>query len=138
MYTPQKLYWEDKFSTGDENLDFQHKYIFETFNKLGDAIAQDQGMESISAILNRLKFYADWHFAKEEERMEHYNCPAAKSNKEQHAAFMEMFGAYYDELLKTGGSQELIIRVYESLADWLTKHILVVDTSLRASIHKKE
>jgi hemerythrin len=136
MYKPQKLFWEEKFSTGEPNLDFQHKYLFETFNKLGDAIAEEQGVENIKAILGRLKFYADWHFAKEEECFDHYKCPSAQVNKNAHTAFKDMFSIYHEEYFKTGGSHELAIRVHESLADWLTKHILVVDTSLHACIHK--
>lgn len=136
MYTPRKIFWEEKFSTGDGNLDFQHKYLFETFNKLSDAIAEEQGQESIRAILGRLKFYSEWHFAKEEECMDHHKCPSAQINKNAHADFRELFTAYNEEYIKTGGSQELIIRVHESLSDWLTRHILVVDTNLYACIHK--
>ena len=138
MYKPQKLFWEEKFSTGDANLDFQHKYLFETFNKLSDAIASEQGGENISAILGRLKFYSDWHFSKEEDCMERHQCPSAQVNKDAHAAFREMFNSYYQEYVKAGGSRELVIRVHESLADWLTRHIMVVDITLRTCIHKKK
>lgn len=138
MYQPHKLFWEDKFSTGDETLDFQHKYLFETFNKLGDAIARDEGAEHISAILGRLRFYSDWHFAKEEECMERHRCPMAQANQRAHENFRELFAAYYDEYAKTGGSRELAIRIHESLSDWLTHHVLAVDSSLRACVHKTE
>lgn len=138
MYKPHKLFWDEKFSTGDPALDFQHKYMFETFNKLSDAIAAAQGNESVSVILGRLKFYSDWHFKKEEECFNLHQCPSAKTNIDAHANFRELLAAYSEDYEKTGGSQELAIRIHESLADWLTRHILVVDTTLRACIHKKE
>jgi hemerythrin len=135
MDAPQKLYWEDRFSTGDANLDFQHKYIFETFNKLSDAIADESAGESINVILGRLKFYSDWHFGKEEECMDRYKCPAAQVNKNAHDAFRVMFNKYYDEYVKTGGSLDLVISVHKSLSDWLVNHILGVDISLYPCIH---
>lgn len=136
MYEPQKIYWEDRFSTGEENLDFQHKYLFETSNKLGDAIQAESGNEIISVILGRLQFYADWHFGKEEECMEHYRCPAAEVNKKSHAAFMDIFNNLHEEYIKSGGSLELAIKIHETLLGWLTNHIIGVDTRLRPCIHR--
>jgi len=138
MYTSQKIFWEEKFSTGDVNLDFQHKYIFETFNKLSEAIAEEQDQKHISAILGRLRFYSDWHFAKEEECMENCKCPAAQANKDGHVVFREMFNNYYQEYVRTGGSREILIRAHGSLADWITQHILFVDTNLYACIQKSK
>jgi hemerythrin-like metal-binding protein len=137
MYTPKKLYWEDKLATGDENLDFQHKYLFETFNKLGDAIYADRGKETIDTILGRLRFYAEWHFGKEEDCMERHNCPIAQTNKTAHATFLDLFNKYYDEYKETGGSNDLAIKIHETLSDWFLNHIIGIDTKLHPCIHKK-
>ena len=136
MYTPKKLYWEDKLKTGDENLDFQHKYLFETFNKLGDAITAEQSKDTLNTILSRLKFYAEWHFGKEEECMERYNCPVAEQNKKAHAKFLDMFAQYRDESQQPGNTMEVAIKIHESLSDWLLNHVLGVDTRLQPCIHK--
>lgn len=137
MYSPKKLYWEDSMKTGDNNLDFQHKYLFETFNKLGDAILHDQGKETVNTIIGRLKFYAEWHFGKEEECMERYNCPVAQSNKAAHVTFIELFTEYYDEYQQTGGSEELAVKIHESLSEWFLNHVVGTDTKLHPCIHKK-
>ncbi len=134
MYVPKKLYWEDRLATGDNNLDFQHKYLFETFNKLGEALLAQKGKEAVSVILSRLKFYAEWHFEKEEECMERHKCPVAQTNQKAHAAFMEMFSRYYDEYQQTGGSEELAAKMHESLSEWFVKHVDAVDTQLRPCI----
>ncbi len=138
MYAPKKLFWEEKYSVGEENLDFQHQYLFETFNKLGEAIAQEEGENSVGVILGRLKFYADWHFAREEECMARYHCPAAETNRRAHEAFREIFAAYYEEYASGGGSKELARRIHESLSDWLENHILKVDSSLRDCTHSSK
>ena len=136
MYSPKKLYWEDKLQTGDSNLDFQHKYLFETFNKLSDAIFANQGQEAISAILDRLKFYAEWHFGKEEECMAKYHCPAAEKNRRAHETFTEKIRVYQKEYEESGGSSELATRIHEDLADWIVNHIMAVDTQLYPCVHQ--
>jgi hemerythrin len=137
MYLPKKLYWEDKLQTGDSNLDFQHKYLFETFNKLGDAIYAQHGKDAISSILERLKFYAEWHFGKEEECMDRYSCPVAQTNKTAHATFLDMFNKYYTEYQQTGGSEELAIKLHETLSDWFLNHVSGIDSKLHPCIHRK-
>lgn len=137
MYEPKQLYWEDRFKTGDDDLDFQHKYLFETFNKLGDAIYTEHGKEAVNAILERLKFYAEWHFGKEEACMNRYNCPVAQTNKTAHAVFLNMFGKYYEEYQKAGSSTELAVKIHESLSDWFVNHVASIDAKLHPCIHKK-
>jgi hemerythrin len=137
MYIPRKIFWEGKYSTGDDNLDFQHKYLFETCNKLGDAIHAESSIEVIGVILGRLTFYADWHFGKEEERMDEHHCPVAEINKKAHADFMETFEKLHQEYNNSGGSLDLAIEIHEKLIAWLTSHIVGVDTKLHACIHRK-
>jgi len=137
MYTPKPLSWDPSLSTGDTSLDNQHKYLIETLNKLGSAIEDNYGRENITRILGMLKFYADWHFGKEEECMTLYECPAAEKNKKAHRAFIQKFGKYYDEYLELGGTNELALKIHESIADWIVNHILVVDSELYLCIHKR-
>ncbi len=137
MYEPKNLYWDDSLQTGDVNLDFQHKYLFETFNKLGAAIQAKQGKDSINAILGRLKFYAEWHFGKEEECMAAHHCPIGQTNKTAHQAFTTLFNGYYEQYRATGGSEELAIKIHESLSEWFLNHVKGIDTKLYDCIHKE-
>ena len=137
MYSPKKLYWEDGMKTGDPNLDFQHKYLFETFNKLADAISSGQEEEAINTILNRLKFYAEWHFEKEEDCMQQHKCPAAETNKKAHAIFLDLFTMYYEDYKEAGGSIELATKIHDTLSNWLLNHVAGVDARLYPYIHQK-
>lgn len=137
MYEPKNLYWDDSLKTGDENLDFQHKYLFETFNKLGAAIQSQQGKDVINNIVSRLKFYAEWHFGKEEDCMARHSCPIAGTNKTAHQTFLDMFNGYYQEYQATGGSNELAVKIHESLSEWFLNHVKGIDTKLHPCIHNK-
>ncbi|MBP6209264.1 MAG: hemerythrin family protein [Anaerolineales bacterium] len=137
MYTPKLLQWDFSLTTGDEVLDNQHKYLIEILNKLGTAILDGYGKENIIRILGTLKFYADWHFGKEEQCMEAYHCPAADKNKRAHSAFIEKFNRYHKEYLDSGGSDDLALKIHESIYDWIVGHILTVDSELYPCIHKR-
>ena len=137
MYTPKPLKWDDVLSTGDETLDNQHKYLVETLNNLGDAINEGYGMEMIARILGRLRFYAGWHFEREEECFDRYQCPAASMNKNAHAAFIEKFDRYHVRFRESGGSNELALKIHEELSDWIVNHIMRVDGELYPCIHHR-
>ncbi len=135
MYTPKPLQWDDALSTGDETLDNQHKYLVETLNNLGEAINLGHGTDALARILGRLRFYAGWHFGREEECFETYHCPAAEKNKKAHAVFIEKFDRYYEKFHEAGGSKEMALKIHEEISDWIVNHIMMVDGELYPCIH---
>ena len=137
MYNPRKLIWDDTLTTGDSEIDAQHKFLIEKFNEMGDAIQHGSGMDSISNILGVLRNYADWHFAKEEGCMESYHCPVAGVNKIAHEVFIEKTNKYQKEYELSGGSTKLALHIHTELSDWIMNHILVVDGQLYPCIHNK-
>ncbi|MBL8063124.1 MAG: hemerythrin family protein [Anaerolineales bacterium] len=137
MYKPKPLEWTVALSTGDEALDIQHKYLVDTLNKLGDAINEGHGIDSLARILGTLRFYAGWHFGKEENCFEAYHCSAAEKNKKAHAVFVDKFDIYHTEFNRSGGSNELALKIHEEISDWIVNHILVVDGELYPCIHHR-
>lgn len=134
MYTPRMLRWKDEMTTGVVELDAQHKYLIDFFNDLGHSIQKRYDPGDISKILKVMKYYAEWHFKKEEECMLRYLCPAADRNAKAHVVFMEKIQEYQKEYEVSGGSIELAFRIHEELAEWIVNHIMVVDTQLSACI----
>ena len=137
MYTPKALEWTHALSTGENSLDNQHRYLVDTLNKLGDAINEGHGIEAIARILGVLRFYAGWHFGKEEDCMEVYHCPAAEKNKKAHSVFIEKFDKYHHEFTSSGGSNEMALKIHEEISDWIVNHILIMDGELYPCIHHK-
>ena len=138
MYTPRELHWNDDMTTGVVEIDAQHKYLIDFFNDLGHSIQKRYDPEDISKVLKVMKYYADWHFKKEEECMARFLCPAADRNTKAHVVFMEKLAVYQKEYTQSGGSVELALRIHEDLASWIANHILAVDTQLRASVVENE
>jgi hemerythrin len=130
MYTPKELHWRDEMTTGVVEIDAQHKYLIDFFNDLGHSIKKRYDPEDTSKVLKVMKYYAEWHFKKEEECMLRYHCPAADKNSKAHAVFMEKLEGYQREYDESGGSIDLAARIHEELANWIVNHIMVVDTQL--------
>lgn len=137
MYTPRKLNWEDALTTGDMELDAQHRYFIDIFNDLGKAIEERRHEDEIERILGIMQFYANWHFGREDDCMGKYQCPVAGKNTKAHAVFIERLKTYTAEFESSGGSKELALKIHEELSDWIVNHILAIDGQLYPCIHHK-
>ena len=135
MYTPKRLVWNDEMSTGDKEIDAQHKYLIDFFNDLGKSITKEYTLDDIGKVLKVMKFYAAWHFGKEEICMEQYQCPAAEKNLKAHTVFLQKFREYQKEYEEADGSRNLALKIHEELTDWIVNHIMVVDKQLYPCIH---
>ena len=135
MPTLKKISWDDALSTGDESLDTQHRVLIDTFNDLADAIEHGATKDSIGKILSVLKFYAGWHFSREEDCMQKYSCPVAEKNQKAHAVFVQNFNNYQKEFYLSEDVADLATRMHTDLSDWIYNHILAVDAKLYFCIH---
>lgn len=133
-----KLAWDDSLSTGVRAIDVQHKYLIDIINELAEAIEAGVASGSVRKILNLMKYYAEWHFGREELCMERFKCPVAAANKTAHAYFLETFRGFENEYRQSGGSEEIARRMYKTLTEWLVKHIKGIDGNLAGCAHSKE
>lgn len=125
-----KLSWSDALSTGNKAIDVQHKYLIDIINELAEAIETGKAAQKVKTILNLLRHYTEWHFEREELCMERTNCPAACQNKEAHKGFVAAFLRFAEEYNAGGGSEEIALRMYKTLTDWLVSHIQGIDAKL--------
>ncbi len=135
MAVAKKLVWDDSFKSGVLAIDAQHKYLFEVINDLADAITSGQGASTIRRALDLVKYYAEWHFGREELCMERFRCPVAGANKAAHGQFLATFQAFDSEYRQSGGSEEIALRMYQELTDWLVHHIRGIDGQLAGCVH---
>lgn len=135
MYLPQPLTWDASLSTGDHDLDTQHKYLFEICNDLAKAIEKKRGSEVIGMVLDVLTFYAEWHFKKEETCMERHQCLMADQNLKAHSVFMSKLKESRAAYQAADSPEELAIRMHQFLTDWIIRHIMHMDTQLYMAIH---
>lgn len=121
--------WRDAYSIGIEEIDNQHKKLFEitsyVFNALKDDFSIDK-QEKIIYALEELKNYTILHFSTEEQYMLSINYPYYSVQKAEHDAFIvKLQELNFPDLI---GNQDL--QLHELLKwtiSWISKHILEKD-----------
>ena len=130
-----KLQWSDALNTGNRAIDVQHKYLVDIINELAEAIETGSATQNIKKIIHLLQYYTEWHFGREELCMDRFQCPVAAANKAAHGTFIETFLAFRKEYETSGGNEDIAMRMYKTLTDWLVSHIMKVDGQIGPCMH---
>jgi hemerythrin len=120
---------------GIEEIDGQHKAIFNFFNELYDSIHNKTEGYNLEKAFFFLKDYVVFHFSREEEYMQKYSYPEYEYHKSQHEHFIEQLEQKQREFLLAGESVKIELLVW--LYFWFKKHILSVDKTMGAFLQHK-
>ena len=123
----------DKYLTGIETIDDQHRHLFEIIASMHDALeASKKGYDRYDFIVNtlaELKEYTETHFADEEEYMESINYEGLAAQKKAHRSFVERISKI--ELNELDENQEEYLgNLTDYLITWLSQHILKMDSKI--------
>ncbi len=119
------IVWDNKYSVGDDLLNYQHKKLFDVINHLHEAMLQGQGKEVLGEILTEMLEYTSLHFAAEEKYMLLKGYPGYAEHKKEHALLQKHVMTLFDDF--EGGKPVLSMSVLVFLKDWLEEHILKMD-----------
>jgi len=125
-----RLTWtEERFGTGFEEIDAQHRDFFERVNLLLDI--EDAFDDALTPVLGFLRSYTVRHFVCEERLMERHGCGACGRNKIQHHVFVERFGSIFERWRSGCWSEADLRELQRFVYRWTEKHFSGVDTQLR-------
>jgi len=134
------VFWTDKFLTGSDRIDQQHRVLINNINHLEgmltDTNPTPEECEFLIHLIDFLESYAQTHFQFEEQCMESYRCPAHAKNKEAHAQFLALFHGFKERCRQEGFRQEILKSLHRALHTWIEEHILAVDIQLRPCLPK--
>jgi len=85
------IIWNDKYLTGIEIIDSQHKNIFKCVNNLFDAIEKLEIKEELLEKIRCIDFYTTEHFDTEEKYMLELNYPGYLEHKKTHEEFKKVY-----------------------------------------------
>lgn len=122
--------WDESMSTGDAEIDRQHKLLIQKLNELVAAMANRQAEAELGKLMEFLEKYVVKHFGEEEALMARKQCPAAAANRQAHAEFVKRFGELKAALAQGGPTSRVVIDLMRELGDWLPKHIKAIDAQL--------
>ena len=135
METKDPFAFTDRFKTGIELVDDEHRRLFEIIKEANDLINAEllhDKYDKIMEILAKLKDYTEFHFKDEEALMKRINYPGLEAQKHAHAAFIERL---VDIDLNTldeidNDQQAYLLELINFLIGWLSNHILASDKKL--------
>lgn len=121
----------DDCKTGIEQIDEEHRYLFELLNRVHALVSTDYKDDyygNIKEIIAELDHYAEQHFAHEEAYMEQIRDPELILQRSQHDFFREKVLSLDFSVIDEPEDQRKILNdMVNFLARWLYHHILGSD-----------
>lgn len=116
--------WEESYRLGLDEIDDQHKMLFDIMNHLWKAIVRRAGAEEMASIINDLEQYTISHFTAEEAFMRSHGHSDFAQHKKQHDSFVARLR---EARLAAGQGRTVDLELLHFLREWLVNHIMVKD-----------
>ncbi|MDF2882228.1 MAG: hemerythrin-like metal-binding protein [Clostridiaceae bacterium] len=124
--------WKNDFLVGIDEIDEQHKKLFEIANKAYELLKNDfyvDKYDRIIAIIEELKDYTVFHFNFEEEYMMKINYKRFFTQKIQHDSFIKKINEMNLNEIDSNQDQSLL-ELLDFVVNWIGNHILIMDKEI--------
>lgn len=121
--------WKETYNIGINNIDEQHKKLFEIANRAYELLENEfciDKYDKIVQILEELENYTIYHFKSEEEYMLSIGYKKFLSQKVEHDEFIKKFHDINLNIIDEN-QDKYIIETLEFVVNWITDHILLKD-----------
>ena len=123
------LQWSSALSLGVEDLDVQHRELFERVDHLLDAMLRKDRTEA-ARLSAYLCDHVGLHFAAEEQLMRDLGFPEVERHAAEHRAFATSMCQLNGAFSEQGPTAELVLRLEREVVAWLRDHVYVSDVEL--------
>ena len=131
------LNWDDTLAIGIDNIDNQHKELFDRLDRLLVAMKEEKGKNEITNTLNFLEEYVIKHFTEEEEIQRTNNYPLYDLQHKQHEEFKDELKKLKTAFEATGESALLALNIQRKIINWIRGHIINLDKDLGDFLKEK-
>lgn len=121
--------WDNIYSVGHDQIDAQHRRLFDIANRFHEAYVNLRGPFVLSEIFRELVDYTVTHFTDEERLMMAVGYPDFAAHKRHHDKLVGLVQTYRQQL--ETGVEGIEQRVMEFLKAWLNGHILGTDRNYK-------
>ena len=122
--------WSDKYATGIDRIDGQHKTIFKMVEDFRDALDHEEGEKVYAVFLKSLNQYFRHHIGFEERCMDECRCPIANECKREHTRFVNVLSDYQQRFETFGFDRADARSLADKVDKWLSDHICRIDREL--------
>jgi hemerythrin len=119
------VFWEDKYATGIELLDAQHKKLIDITNELYRAcLSRSTTLDAVfKESMSRMVEYVRFHFTAEQELLKRIGYPKAHEHKMQHDTLIRQILEAAENYGK--GKKFVPNNFVRTLKEWIFGHIAV-------------
>ena len=119
------IQWNDEYLVGVEEIDLQHKLLFDILDRLEKAIRVGREKRELAILLGDFIFYTDRHFSSEESYMRSINYPGIDEHCEKHEEVKERVKEIREEYNR--GNYVITLELYDFISDWIATHVIAED-----------
>lgn len=128
----QPISWEERFNTGEQHIDKDHKEFLIHINLCIEAINNDDESQ-LDYVLEELSTKSAVHFEMEELKLRDNDYPLLERHKKVHQIYLDCIKKYYNEHQQ---KQLSALTLLYFLIDWLKEHIMGMDKQAQAYLIK--
>lgn len=122
--------WTKALAVGVEEIDNQHKELFEKVNELVAAMREKKGKEVIKETMVFMENYVVKHFLAEEKLMKKFDYPGYEDQHEEHQKFVNEITEFANEIKYVEINSNFIVHFELKIGNWLLKHTSTIDREL--------
>jgi hemerythrin len=119
------LTWKEDHSILVEELDQQHRRLFDFVNRFQQALTSGEGRAGLCCLLDDLSRNATFHFLSEEAMMLRHEYPRLAGHQQEHRNLKQALEAFRRQIEQSGAGGTP--HAYSFLPHWLETHILCAD-----------
>lgn len=127
----QLLDWRDDYLIGVEELDYEHRDLFNQLNALQLELASDYRPFTVEKTLEEIYTRIVTHFALEENYMREHKFANYARHKKEHEDYLEGMREIIRQV-SVASSPEELDDLFFRMRNWITNHILHSDKELIA------
>ena len=120
--------WYNKYSVNNEEIDKQHKALFDIFNRLYDFCGENNTKYDLRLLMSELVSYTKYHFSAEEQYMRSKGFINIDQHISEHKIFTDRIMQLHSKSLLNEHeiSKELIVYLW----DWIINHVMIEDKKI--------
>ena len=116
--------WSNSYSVGVEEIDSQHKRLFEMINEFRESLEKEDLSAPKKLLISLLEYALD-HFGTEEKYFDMYHYSDSERHKEEHKTF-EMKVMDFQSAYQSKGTFNVVV-ISDFLKKWIINHVLIFD-----------
>lgn len=129
------LEWTHDNEVGVEEVDKQHRHLFDLLNRLHESVVQGKEQSELHSILDEMIDYTVYHFKTEEDLFLAHDYPGYQEHKDVHDDLTRTAVELQEKL--RDGSAVLSFELLEFLNGWLMEHTLGLDKAMGPFLNDK-